>query len=195
MLNQNLKSTENKQQPRVFPKLFIGAAAQSFKNYLKKNNYSYEINYITDREDLISLIDTFSQYTNYKLPVIISDISFLKKRDQSLLLKFMDDSNLNIILLASRDNILDTIISRVKEFRKFYLSDKGSQSGFIKINKAREMLDNDLKSKDETDSSDEDRIAFRSKYNPLLSYDDALVKKFSFNDKKKLLTMLEFSYE
>jgi hypothetical protein len=185
----------NKQNPKIFPKLFIGGAAQSFKNYLKKNNYSYEINYITDREDLISLIDTFSQYTNYKLPVIISDISFLKKRDQSLLLKFMDDSNLNIILLASRDNILDTIISRVKEFRKFYVADKGSQSGFIKINKAREMLDNDLKSKDETDSSDEDRIAFRSKYNPLLSYDDALVKKFSFNDKKKLLTMLEFSYE
>jgi hypothetical protein len=56
----------------------------------------------------------------------------------------MDDSDLNIILLASRDNILDTIISRVREFRKFYITDKKNQVGFINISKARELYDNEV---------------------------------------------------
>lgn len=191
MLNQNLQSTESK-TPRVFPKLFIGAAAQSFKSYLKKHNYTYEINYITDRDDLISLIETFSQFKNYTLPVIISDISFLKKKDQSLLLKFMDDTKLNIILLASRDNILDTIVSRVKEFRKFYVNDKGNQAGFINISKAREMFNNDVGSFDE-DTSYEDRLNVYNKYNPLLVYDDNLVSSYKKSDQERLVSLLEYS--
>ena len=187
---------ENKKPvAKVFPKLFIGDAAKAFVQYIKKHGYDYSINYISSREDLISLIELYSNYKNYSLPVIINDISFLKKKDQSLLLKFMDDTNLNIILLASRDNILDTIISRVKEFRKFYTADKGNRAGFINISRAREMLNNDLKEIDESDSSYDDRMIFRNKYNPLLSYDDSLVSRFGFNDKNRLLSLLEFSNE
>lgn len=193
MSSQSLKSTENK-QPRVFPKLFVGGAAQSFKSYLKKHNYTYEINYIADRDDLMSLIDTFSQYKNYNLPVIISDISFLKKKDQSLLLKFMDDSNLNIILLASRDNILDTIVSRVKEFRKFYISDNGNKAGFINVSKAREMFNNDVGEFD-VDTAYEDKLSVYNKYNPMLSYDSGLVEKYKKKDRDNLLNILEFSNE
>lgn len=194
--SQSLKSMENKKPvAKIFPKLFIGDAAKAFTQYIKKHGYDYSINYISSREDLISLIELYSNYKNYSLPVIINDISFLKKKDQSLLLKFMDDTNLNIILLASRDNILDTIISRVKEFRKFYTADKGNRAGFINISRAREMLNNDLKEIDESDSSYDDRMIFRNKYNPLLSYDDSLVSKFGFNDKNRLLSLLEFSNE
>lgn len=196
MSSQSLKNMENKKPvAKVFPKLFIGDAAKAFVQYIKKHGYDYSINYISSREDLISLIELYSNYKNYSLPVIINDISFLKKKDQSLLLKFMDDTNLNIILLASRDNILDTIISRVKEFRKFYTADKGNRAGFINISRAREMLNNDLKEIDESDSSYDDRMIFRNKYNPLLSYDDSLVSRFGFNDKNRLLSLLEFSNE
>lgn len=178
-------------QPSVFPKLFIGDAIKSFKLFLKKHNYNYNINFISSREDLINLIETYSSYKNYFLPVIISDISFLNKKDQSLLLKFMDDTKLNIILLASRDNILETIISRVKEFRKFYVQDKNNKVGFININKAREMFDNDIGSFND-DSSIEDQLKIYNKYNPMLYYNNSLVKRYSNNDKKKLLNLLEF---
>jgi hypothetical protein len=178
----------------VFPKLFVGGAAQSFKNYIKNHHYDYEINYIADRDDLLDFIETYSHYKNYSLPVIISDISFLKKKDQSLLLKFMDDTNLNIILLASRDNILDTIISRVREFRKFYITDRGNRASFLNVSKAREMLNNEY-GKFSDDTSYEDKLLVYNKYNPMLAYDSNLVKSYRKNDQDKLLNLLEFNYE
>lgn len=180
-------------QPKIFPKLFIASAKTGFENFLKKNNRNYVINHIADRDELISLIETYTHYKNYTMPVIISDISFLNKNDQSLLLKFMDDSNLNIILLASRDNILDTIVSRVKEFRKFYAQNNGDKTGFINIGKARDMVMNEVSDIDSI-SADDKMVLYR-KYNPVLSYDDAIVKKYNQNDKKKLLNILEFSNE
>ncbi len=192
MSSQNTNDTNK--SPKIFPKLFCGSAAIAFKNYLKKNHYNYEINYITDRDDLLNFIETYSHYKNYTLPVIISDISFLKKKDQSLLLKFMDDTNLNIILLASRDNILDTIISRVREFRKFYSDNRGNRAGFINVSKAREMLNNEY-GQFSDDTSYEDKLLVYNKYNPMLAYNNNLVKSYRKNDQSKLLNLLEFSHE
>lgn len=181
-------------QPRVFPKLFIGQAAIAFRQYLIKNGYSYEIHYIVDKEDLMDLIEKFSHYANYMLPVIISDISFLNKQEQSMLLKFMDDTDLNIILLASRDNILDTIISRVKEFRKYYIKDKHNGVGFIELGKAREMFNNDHGNSFE-DTSYEDRLIEYCKYNPMLVYNNLLVGNRGIYERNKLLNILESNYE
>ena len=192
MSSQSTNATNK--SPKIFPKLFCGSAAIAFKNYLKKNHYNYEINYITDRDDLLNFIEAYSHYKNYTLPVIISDISFLKKKDQSLLLKFMDDTNLNIILLASRDNILDTIISRVREFRKFYSDNRGNRAGFINVSKAREMLNNEY-GQFSDDTSYEDKLLVYNKYNPMLAYNNNLVKSYRKNDQNKLLNLLEFSHE
>ena len=192
MSSQSTNATNK--SPKIFPKLFCGSAAIAFKNYIKKNHYNYEINYITDRDDLLNFIETYSHYKNYTLPVIISDISFLKKKDQSLLLKFMDDTNLNIILLASRDNILDTIISRVREFRKFYSDNRGNRAGFINVSKAREMLNNEY-GQFSDDTSYEDKLLVYNKYNPMLAYNNNLVKSYRKNDQNKLLNLLEFSHE
>lgn len=179
--------------PQLFPKLFVGDASKSFLHYLHKNHYDYTINSITCRDDLISLIDAYSRYKNYNIPVIISDISFLNKQDQSILLKFMEDTNLKLILLASRDNILGTIISRVREFRKFYIRiNNGDQAGFIQPFKAREMMTSDSDFNNINDeSSIEDRLSIYNKYNPILSYDDLLVSNFGKSHKDKLLNLLE----
>lgn len=184
--------TTNK-QPSIFPKLFIAAAKTGFENFLRKHNSKYQINYISCREDLISLIETYSHYKNYMQPVIISDISFLNKSDQSLLLKFIDDSHLNIILLASRDNILDTIVSRVKEFRKFYIFNNSNKAGFFSIEKARDMAANEMSNIDSL--SYDDKLLLYNKYNSMLAYDDYLVRKYNQSDRKKLLNILELNDE
>ena len=41
------------------------------------------------------------------------------------------------------------------------------------------------------DISDEDKMLMRNKYNPVLSYDESLVKQFRQNYKDKLLNLLE----
>ena len=182
----NTKSSEAK----IFPKLFIGDAMRGFLRFNKANNYNYQVNFLTSREELIELIEAYSNYKNYNLPVIISDISFFNKEAQSLLLKFMDDTSLKIILLASRDNIIDTIISRVREVRKFYITNKGDRASFIELGKAREMFNNEVGRFDD-DTSLEDKLKLYNKYNPMLGYDSILVSKFSASDQKKLLDILE----
>ena len=172
---------------RIYPKLFIGAASDAFIRYMQKNNIHYNINYITDRDDLIHIIEVYSGYKNYKPPVIISDISYLSQSDQSLLLKFMDDTDLKIILLASRDNILDTIVSRVREFRKYYITK--DSIGFFQPSKAREMLNNEIG--DNTEMSYDDKLKLYNKYNSLLGYNDYITRMFNLNDRKKLLSLLE----
>lgn len=186
-----IDSNCSNKQPKIFPKLFIGQAAKAFVSFINKNNYNYNINYIQSREDLISLIDTYSQYKNYNLPVIISDISYLNKADQSLLLKFMEDSNLKIILLASRDNILNTIISRVKEFRKYYVNNR--DISFMNIANAYDNSKEELELL--RDSSIEDKCVVYNKYNPVLYYINTLVNKRSTGDREKLLNLLEFNNE
>ena len=189
MSSQSSQDSASEKTIKIFPKLFIGDACKAFKAQLKKSNYKYEINDVTNREELLAFIELYSSYKGYTLPVIVSDLSFFNKRDQSLFLKFMDDTDLNLILLASRDNILDTIISRVREFRKFYVDSVNGKISFIAPGKAREMMSSEASETD--DISDEDKMLMRNKYNPVLSYDESLVKSFRQSYKDKLLNLLE----
>lgn len=177
---------------KVFPKLFIGSAMRGFLRQINDSKCEYSMNYVASREDLIALIELFSSYKNYRVPVVISDISYLNRKDQSLLLKFIDDTDLNLVLLASRDNVLDTIISRVKEFRKFYYDKKYNQIGFLAPSKARELL---LSEQNTEDISYSDRLLINKKYNSILTYDDYLVKRFSSSDKNRILNLLEYQNE
>ena len=81
----------------------------------------------------------------------------------------------------------------MKEFRKYYSVSNGDRAGFIKVNKAREMLLNDSNEFD--DLSIDDKQLIYNKYNPVLSYDDFLVRKYRHADRDKLLSLLEFSNE
>jgi hypothetical protein len=177
-------------EAKIFPKLFIGDAVRGFTRFVKQNNYNYTINILVSREELLEFIELYSGYKNYSLPVIIGDISYFNKETQSILLKFMDDTDLKLILLASRDNVIETIISRVREYRKFYIPNNESKSSFISIKKAREMFNNDVGRFDE-DSSEEDKMIIYNRYNPMLSYDSLLVSKFSKSDQEKLLCLIE----
>lgn len=188
-------SIENKYKtPTVFPKLFIGSAYDAFKKYLSKNRLGYEINYISSHDELVEFISLYSNYKNYQLPVIIADISFFSKKDQSILLKFLDDTSLKIILLASRDNILETIISRVKEYRKYYISKDSSGINFFKLSKARSLLNDELEDNKNSLSSDDFNLLC-CKYNSALAYNEYLTSACSANEKNKILSLLEYSDE
>lgn len=182
---------DTRKQPSIFPKLFIGDAYKSFLRYIEKRSLPYLVNYIQSREELTELIDQFSHYKNYSEPVIIADVSYFSHADQSLLLKFIDDTKLNIVLLASRDNILGTIISRVKEFRKFYVT--SNVVNFLNINKARDLRAEELCN--DRDISYEDMLTVSNKYNPLLVYNDSLVSKYKAGERDKLISLLEYCDE
>ena len=192
ILRLKMNTANVSKTPKIFPKLFIADAYRSFKKYLVRHHINYDIHSIANSEELSELIAEYSHYKNYTLPVIIEDISFLNKKTQSQLLKFMEDTSLNLILLASRDNILDTIISRVKEFRKFYISTK--DINFLALNKAHELMNDELREKDSEQESlsYDDKLLMCIKYNPILAYTSSIVHKYRKNEQDKLITLLEF---
>ena len=90
MSSQSTNATNK--SPKIFPKLFCGSAAIAFKNYLKKNHYNYEINYITDRDDLLNFIETYIM--EFKNPDIIN----------KMLNKFLSDDNIDAVYIATPHN-------------------------------------------------------------------------------------------
>ena len=91
-----------------YPRIYIGV------DYIRqlKGRATFPINQVY-KEDLSDFISYYSSITSLPYPLVIEDISTYNETQQSILLKFVEDSGLKIILLASEDNILSTILSRM----------------------------------------------------------------------------------
>lgn len=90
-----------------YPRLYIGKAALELKKRVRFNIYQ------VNKDTLSEFIDYYSTIPYMKTPLIIEDITYLPIKEQSNLLKFIEDSKLNIILLASEDTIISTVLSRM----------------------------------------------------------------------------------
>ena len=90
-----------------YPRLYIGRASQELKS-----KAPFPINQVY-KDTLRDFVSYYTTVPSMKFPLIIEDVSSLSQEDQSLLLKFVEDSSLKIILLASEDNIIPTILSRM----------------------------------------------------------------------------------
>jgi hypothetical protein len=90
-----------------YPRLYIGKAAQELKKRVQ-----FPVYQIT-KETLTEFISYYSTIPSMKFPLVIEDLAYLPFDSQSNLLKFIEDSKLNIILLSSEDQILSTILSRM----------------------------------------------------------------------------------
>lgn len=149
------------------PVLLIEKAALLFKE-----NYSKEIYRVDTQEELKYLVETFTN-TPYNGLLVIEDISNVY--DMSVLLKFLENIDFPVILLAYSDNsnITNTITSRIKTLIKIpYDSIKSNMIS------AREGLD--LWSM-EQNKSDQDK--FFAQESPELYYLKLKSRKFKCNTK------------
>ena len=87
--------------------LVIGYAAKLVKQMMRGSYYT-----ITNVEETREFVAKFSVPLD-KL-VVVEDLSRIGVKGQAVLLKFLEESYCPILLLASEDCILDTIISRCK---------------------------------------------------------------------------------
>lgn len=96
-----------------YPRLYIGKAALEAKKC-----FTFPVYQVT-KESLSEFISYYSSIHTMKHPLVIEDISYLPYDSQSNLLKFIEDSPLNIILLSSEDLIISTILSRMSLIYKY----------------------------------------------------------------------------
>lgn len=116
-----------------YPRLYIGKAAQELKKRVSFPVYS-----IT-KENIVEMISFYSTIPNLNNPLVLEDITYLSLNEQGMLLKFIEDSQLKIILLASEDNVIPTILSRMSLVYK--IKDKIT-SLFLSYKQGKEELDN-----------------------------------------------------
>lgn len=95
------------------PVLLVEKAAVFFRE-----EYSKEVYRVDSQEELKELIERFSN-TPYSGLIVIEDIS--KVYNLSSLLKFLEETECSVILLAYRDttNLCGTILSRIKTYIKY----------------------------------------------------------------------------
>lgn len=93
------------------PLLLIGGARTIFKSM-----YTGNILNIYNVESTRDLIQELSGIDLEK-PLVIDDLSLLYR--DTILLKFLEETNLKLILLASKDNLSSTLLSRMKIIKKF----------------------------------------------------------------------------
>lgn len=158
-----------------YPRLYIGKAAQSLRANIK-----FPISYIS-KENYKEVIEYYSTIPFMKDPLVLDDISLLSSDQQTNLLKFIEDSPLKIILVASEDNVIPTILSRVS---LYYKGKETVASSFQTF----------LQSQDELDKIDKDSNYFtylrkQQKISPITYYYDSIYNLGSL--KAKVLQLLE----
>lgn len=162
-----------------YPRLYIG------RDYIRvfKSKVTFPINQVRG-EDLSDFISYYSSFSSLKDPLVIEDISTYDLTRQSILLKFVEDSPLKIILLATEDNILSTILSRMSLVYKQRENVNNSSFG--------DPLNEDIIKELSKIDSDSDRISYIRKQmqlSPISYYYDVLLENKS--NKSKIIRLLE----
>lgn len=115
-----------------YPRLYIGRAA-----YELKRRVNLPVHQVS-KETLDDFISYYSSFNSIKDPLVIEDLAYLPIEAQASMLKFIEDSKLNIILLSSEDNIIQTVLSRMS---LIYKIKEKVFSQFIPSSQAEEELD------------------------------------------------------
>ena len=157
-----------------YPRLYIGV------DYIRqlKGRATFPINQVF-KEELSDFISYYSSIKSLPYPLVIEDVSNFNEIQQSILLKFVEDSELKIILLASEDNILSTILSRMS---LVYKQKENVKSLF------NEEVIMELSNID-SDSSKSTYIKKQITLSPISYYYDQLLE--NKNNKNKLIRLLE----
>lgn len=108
--------------------------------------YTGNIINIFNVENTRELIQELSGISLEK-PLVIDDISLLYR--STVLLKFIEESKLKLILLASKDNLSNTLLSRIKTIKK-YPDESNTSFNLTSIKDAEKHIKSEELNQDDT---------------------------------------------
>ena len=115
--------------------------------------------------------------------LVFEDLSFLPDSCEGLLLKFVEESKLDLVMLSLFDKVSLTLLSRVKRVMKY--SREKVNSDFNSVSVGVQRLDESLK----PDSHYYDKVRYMGMYSPLMFYLDRNIKRE--RNKAKILSFLD----
>lgn len=173
-----------------YPRLYVGETAKVFKY---KNPYLSV--YRLYKDNIREFIDYYSTQQVSARPLVVEDIYYLPEYCQTDLLKFVEETRLKVVLLASYDNIIPALLSRMAYV---YKEERIVKTSFLSPSEGRkEMFDNTYRESDEDDDEKEQEhqseiIKKKLTLSPMMYYNDSLIA--SLPNKQKLINLLESDY-
>lgn len=166
------------EQNKEYPLVLIGDAVSDWKK-----NYHGPIVEVSDIKELHEAIAYYSGITRLDRPVVISDVSLVGDEANSALLKFIEDSPLQIVLLSRYDKLDSVLLSRVKRVEKYYKTNTDSM--FLRCSVGQEKINDQLSE----DSHYYDKVRYMGKYSPKLLQVEKIIKVSRI--KNKILTFID----
>jgi len=143
--------------PESYPIAIVGSLYRTLKSQTE-----LPIRRVTTGEELFNLVSNYTGVRSLGIPLLIEDLAYLPPSALQLLLKFLEESTLNIVLLSTYDVLSPALLSRIKHFIKAPI--EKTQSNLLPPKKGRERIESVLSS----DTHPLDRIRYQGKESPAL---------------------------
>ena len=166
------------EENQAFPLLIMGDAVTDFKK-----NYTDKINTAENLEEMRELIAYYTSISHLDRPLVIEDISLFAKNGEGVLLKFVEDTKLQLILLSRFDKVSNVLLSRVKLVVKYYKDPVTSQ--FMSVSNGFQALQQSL----ESSSHYYDKIRYMGKLSPKQIYLEKNIRQR--RNKEKIMSFVE----
>lgn len=166
------------QQNRAYPLLIMGDAVTDFKK-----NYFGKINSAENMEEMRELIAYYTSISYLDRILVLEDISLFAKKGEGVLLKFVEETPLDLILLSRFDKVSNVLLSRIKRVVKYYNEPVTSQ--FMKVSSGYATLQEQL----EPNSHYYDKVRYMGKLSPKMIYLEKNVKQR--RNKDKIMSFVE----
>lgn len=138
---------------------------------------------VTNNEELRDLIAQYTGIKSLETPLLVEDLAFLSPWGLQSLLKFVEDTRLDVILLSTYDNFTPPLLSRLKVFIKAPI--ERTNSNFLDAGRGRDRIDSILSG----DSHVLDRVRYQGRESPILYYNEKNVPRRP--NRSKFLSLIE----
>lgn len=161
-----------------FPLLVMGSAVTSFKKA-----YTDVIVQVRDMESLRETVSYYNNIPFLERILVIEDLSFLPRKADGVLLKFIEESPLKIVILSTFDVVDSVLLSRFKRVIKF--SSEKINSQFLSVKEGYAKVEDELSD----NTSRYDRLRYVAKYSPKILFIEKNIGKVG--NKDKIMQILE----
>ena len=148
-----------------YPMLVIGDAVTDFKK-----NFQGPIVSVKDIAELKEVIAYYSGIDKLDRVLVIEDISFLGTDANTTLLKFVEETRFQLVLLSRFDRVDEVLLSRIRSVEKYYRD--ATDSKFMGLLEANQRIEDSLSS----DSHYFDKVRYMAKLAPKLLLVEKTIK-------------------
>lgn len=163
-------------EKEAYPIAIVGSPVRELKTKTE-----LPIRRITSREETSELVASYTGVRSLSYPLLIEDLAFLSPQVHQQLLKFLEESPLQVVLLSTYDVFTPPLLSRIKTFIKAPL--ERTQSKFMSPSAGRESINLSK------DTHPLDRIRHQGLSSPLIYYDEKTIPPRP--NRQKIISILE----